>query len=299
MSTILFVTVGGSHQPIVTAIGSINPDRVIFICSDGAKGSKSQVLGTGTPCEVRKGTEIIERLPNIPTQTKLGDKFQPERDVILLDEPDDISECYQKIVAVIQKIQESAPKTILKADYTGATKSMSVGLAMAAIDYRVELFLTTGNRTDLIRVQRGEMTAQTSVAPVLIQRTLDRFLPMVLQQYNYPAAVAELTQLLHTMTISTELRRKIQSWCSICKGFDAWDRFDHLEALALLTPYIKLKEIQPLAMFLKRTIYSRGGIDADFKFELTMGLQGTVMRSSKICCSMPIDGRLRGDMMML
>ncbi len=274
MSTILFVSVGGSHQPIVTAISSLNPDRVIFICSDGAKGSKSQVIGTGTPCEVRKGMEVIERLPNIPTQAKLGDKFQPERDVVTIYEPDDLSECYQKIVAAIQEIQQSAPQTILKADYTGGTKSMSVGLAMAAIDYRVEVFLTTGNRTDLIRVQRGEMTAQATISPVLIQRTIDRFLPMVLQQYNYPAAVAELTQLLPSMTVSNELRRQIQSLCSICKGLDAWDRFEHLEAVALLTPYMKSQQIQPLGLFLKRVIHSRGAIDADFNFDPTDGIAG-------------------------
>jgi hypothetical protein len=48
MPKILLVTVGGSFQPIVTAIGTLSPDRVIFICSDGDKGSKSQVIGEGT-----------------------------------------------------------------------------------------------------------------------------------------------------------------------------------------------------------------------------------------------------------
>ena len=260
MSTILLVTVGGSFPPIVTAIDSLKPDRVIFICSDGAKGSKSQVTGTGTPCEDRRGN----RFPNIPTQAKLGDKFQPERDLILLEDPDDISECYQKIAAVIQSIQQSAVQATLKADYTGGTKTMSACLAMAAFDYGVEIFLTTGNRTDLIRVQRGEMTAQASVAAIRIQRTIDRFLPMVLEKYNYPAAAAELKQLLHSMTIPQELRPEIHSLYSICQGLDAWDRFDHLEALALLQPYMKLKVIQPLGLFLKRAISSRGAIDANF-----------------------------------
>lgn len=47
MSKILLVTVGGSFQPIVTVIRSLQPDRVIFIASDGEKGSKSQVIGGG------------------------------------------------------------------------------------------------------------------------------------------------------------------------------------------------------------------------------------------------------------
>lgn len=90
MPKILLITVGGSHQPIVTTIRSLKPDRVIFLCSTGSRGSESQVIGQGTPCEVRRGTEVIERLPNIPTQAELGERFQPERDVIKIQEPDDI-----------------------------------------------------------------------------------------------------------------------------------------------------------------------------------------------------------------
>lgn len=70
----ILATAGGSFQPIVTAINSLQPDRVIFIASDGEKGSKSQVIGEGTPCEVHRGTEVIEKLPNIPTQVGLGDR---------------------------------------------------------------------------------------------------------------------------------------------------------------------------------------------------------------------------------
>jgi CRISPR-associated protein (TIGR02710 family) len=274
MSTILFVTVGGSYQPIVTAIDTINPDRVVFICSDGARGSKSQITGTGTPCEVRQGIEIIERLPNIPIQTNLGDRFQPERDLVILNSPDDITECYQKIAAKIQELQQSNPRAVLKADYTGGTKTMSAGLAMAAVDYNVKLLLTTGNRQDLIRVRRGEMTMQTSVAPVLIQRTFDHFLPMVLQQYNYPAAIAELTQIVSSMNISIDLRRKIQAGCDICKGLDAWDRFEHLEAIGFLEGYMQLREIQSLGLFLKRVIRSRGSIDLAFQDNANAGTTG-------------------------
>lgn len=62
MPKILLVSVGGSFQPIVTAIHSLQPERIIFIASDGDKGSKSQVIGEGTPCEVRRGGEVIETI---------------------------------------------------------------------------------------------------------------------------------------------------------------------------------------------------------------------------------------------
>ena len=74
MSKVLIVTVGGSYKPIVTAIETLQPERVVFICSDGDRGSKPQVIGKGNPCEFRRGTEVIERLPNIPTQANLGER---------------------------------------------------------------------------------------------------------------------------------------------------------------------------------------------------------------------------------
>lgn len=272
MSKILMLTVGGSHQPIVTAIRSLQSDRVVFICSAGSKGSETQVKGEGTPCEVRRGTEVIERLPNIPKQAGLGDRFDPNRDLILIQEPDDLSECYQKASSGIQAIYKEFPDAQIMADYTGGTKSMSVGLAMAALDHQATLYVTTGNRTNIIKVDRGELTAQAVVAPLVAQRTIEQFLPIVLQQYNYPAASVELKRLLSSMALPPETKRQIQDLYACCSGFDAWDRFEHEEALQLLEPQMKRSEIRQLVIFLKRIISSRGQID--HKFDASNGTNG-------------------------
>jgi CRISPR-associated protein (TIGR02710 family) len=272
MSKILLITVGGSYQPIITAIRTLEPDRVVFICSDGSKGSKSQVIGEGTPCEFRRGTEVIERLPNIPTQLELGDKFRQERDLILVQEPDDLSECYREVTSYIQKIQQDLPNAQLMADYTGGTKSMSVGLAMASVDYQVTLYVTTTVRTNIIKVERGELSEQASVAPVIAQRTIEQFLPIFLQQYNYPAAIAQLRRLLSSMSLPPETRRKIQTLYACCSALDAWDRFEHKEALEFLEPQMRYPELRKLAIFLKRVINSRGQIDKDF--DCSSGTEG-------------------------
>jgi CRISPR-associated protein (TIGR02710 family) len=272
MPKILLITVGGSHQPIITAIGELQPDRVVFLCSDGPKGSKSQVIGGGNPCEVRKGSEVTERLPNIPTQLELGDKFQPDRDLVLIQEPDDLSECYQKAVSAIQSIQQEFPDSQVMADYTGGTKSMSVGLAMAALDYQVTVYVTTAVRTNIIRVERGQLTGQAIVAPIVAQRTIEQFLPIVLQQYNYPAAIAQLRRLLSSMALPPTTRRQIQTLYTYCSGLDAWDRFEHKEALELLESQMSNPEIRQLALFLKRVIHSRSQIDP--KFEPDNGIEG-------------------------
>jgi CRISPR-associated protein (TIGR02710 family) len=264
MKTVLLVTVGGSHQPIVTAIQTLNPDRVIFICSDGPKGSISQVTGKGSPCEVRKGSEVIERLPNIPTQMRLRD-FDPDRDVVLLHNPDDFAECYAAITRKIAEINQTEAGLVLMADYTGGTKTMSVTLALSALDFGAKLMLTTGDRRDLIRVNRGEMTEQASIAPVVMQRVLEQDIPAMVADYNYAAALQKLRQLRVNQDGSPEMRNKIRQLFDLCSAFDAWDRFDHLEAWEALRPWMKIRLVSSLGRFLKQVIHSRGLLDNTFE----------------------------------
>ena len=124
MTNILLISVGGSPQPIITAIRSLNPDRVVFFCSDGPHGSKSQVIGTGKPCEIRQAGKVVEALPNLPTYLELGDRFNAARDIELIENPDDLSECYSKAAARIRSLRRDQPNAQLQADYTGATKTI-------------------------------------------------------------------------------------------------------------------------------------------------------------------------------
>ncbi|MEI2693364.1 MAG: hypothetical protein V9H69_28055 [Anaerolineae bacterium] len=66
--TILAVTVGGSCQPVVTAIGDYQPHHVVFIASDGPRGSKPTVDGMGKPCS---GRNPEDEKPSITAQTGL------------------------------------------------------------------------------------------------------------------------------------------------------------------------------------------------------------------------------------
>jgi AAA15 family ATPase/GTPase len=132
---ILILTVGGSHIPIVQAIQSINPDYVIFICINDIRGSKEQILGEGNPCEVRRGSEVIEKLPNIPTQVGLNSNFQLK----LISQADDMVECYKASIESIITAKKLSPDAEIIASYTGGTKTMSAALAMAGSDYDVPI----------------------------------------------------------------------------------------------------------------------------------------------------------------
>lgn len=271
--SILFITVGGSPQPIITAIQSLNPDRTVFVCSDGAKGSISQVIGEGKPCEVRRGAEGVERLPNLPTHLGMGDRFNPDTDLVRLDNPDDLAECYRRIAQKISGIKTSDPNAPLYADYTGGTKTMSLALGMAALDYGVTLYLTTNaTRENLIRVDRGESTERAPTTAVTVERVLRQDLPKLLQAYNYAGAIAALRTLLQSLEMTQEQKRKLRELLDICTGFDAWDRFDHLTAWSFLSMY--MSRLQSYGLALKRVLSSRQTIDPDFSAAETISGHG-------------------------
>jgi len=273
MTKVLFITIGGSHQPVVTSIKTQKPDRIIFICSDGAKGSKSQIIGDSKPCQVRRGAEILEELPNIPIQLELGDRFAPERDMVLIAEPDDLSECYNKISQKIYEVRQENSGYQMVADYTGGTKTMSVALATASLDNDVLLFITTSTtRPNLIKVESGERTRRAQTIGVTVTRTIDKTLPMYLESYNYGAAIAEMSNLMQTTEMSSDSSRRIAELLDQCEGFDAWDRFDHRTALLRLQPYMKLSNIQPYGLFLKKAIASRGQLEQGF--DVSGGVNG-------------------------
>jgi len=261
MPRILFVTVGGSPQPIVTSINSLTPDRVIFICSKGNKGSETQVTGEGKPCEIRKGDEV-EKLPNIPTQCKLQDRFVAERDLVLLDNPDDLSEVYTKITSKIREISSGD----LLADYTGGTKTMSVALTIAALDNNMTVHLTTStNRDDLIRVKQGQRVRRASVISITLNRVIEQALPSLLSQYNYPGAYSQLERLLLDFELQPQDRQRIEKISDLCQGLDLWDRFDHANAYYYLKPYLSDPKLKPLVLFLKQVMGSRQDFAEDFQ----------------------------------
>ena len=232
---ILFVTVGGSHRPIVHAIDDLQPDFVCFICTDrdpasGQKGSRQQIEGAGNVIAEAHGGPLT--LPNIPTQCGL----KPEQYEVLLVEADNLDDISDKARTRITTLSEQHPGASLYADYTGGTKSMTAGLVLAAVDDpRVELTLVTGTRNTLISVHDGS----EALAPAEIDRIrLDRRMEPHLQAWHhhgYGEAAAGLQRI--PTPRNSELRTRLLTARDLSRAFDAWDRFDHAGALQILQPY--------------------------------------------------------------
>jgi hypothetical protein len=246
VATILAVTVGGACQPVIAAITDYRPSFVYFLASGGARGSKTTVDGAGTPCSERVGDNSVGK-PSIVKQTGLADNGYTIRE---LDEPDSLQDCYAVARAALSEAAMRFPNHQYVADYTGGTKTMSVALVMAALEANWNLSLVKGARTDLIKVVDGtEVAGLVNSWEVRARQRMEEA-RLLFNGYHYAAAEQSLEAVLRANPLSTTLQAIIRKWIGLARCFDAWDRFDHARALAILTPF--QAECVPNFRFLKR-----------------------------------------------
>ncbi len=234
MKTRLICTVGGSHEPILQAIRSLQPTRVCFVCSDddpatGNKGSYIQITGKGNVIKAHFRDEA-PRLPNIPSQVGL-DESQFE---VIKVSPDDFDDVYHQALSWMCRQSPDAENIV--ADYTGGTKTMSAALAVAALDCDgVELQLVSGSRSNLVKVESGsEQVIDATVEGSRFRRKLDQAVAAWGRH-----AYEETAALLGNMRPPHDryLRGDYQRALDLSRALAAWDRFDHATALDILNRY--------------------------------------------------------------
>lgn len=234
MTQILLCTVGGSHQPIVSAINDLRPEYVVFICTDkdpgtGQPGSRTQIDGKGH-CIKAHPKDDAPSLPNIPSQTGLAD----DRYQIVLTLSDDLDRIYLDCTQAIDDLIQRFPTAKIVADYTGGTKSMSAGLVMAVVERQdIDLQLVTGSRTDLVKVQDGSQFADKADCERIRYRRLTEPYRLAWSRYAYSEALAGLSAFRPPKGMRNEYTR----FRELSRAFAEWDHFNHGLALNILQPY--------------------------------------------------------------
>ncbi|WP_020562250.1 TIGR02710 family CRISPR-associated CARF protein [Methylosarcina fibrata] len=243
MPQILLSTVGGSHQPIVSAINELRPDFVVFICTGkdpatGRTGSDSQIEGRGN-CIKAHPHDDKPTLPSIPNQTGL----LPEQYQVVLTLSDDLDRIYLDCHRTIEEISQRFPDARIVADFTGGTKSMSAGLIMAALEHPdVDLQLVTGSRADLVKVQDGsQFAALANSEQIRFQRLIAPY-KQAWSRFAYSEAEAGLKQLKPPS--NSELRGQYTRFRELSRAFAEWDNFNHHLAFNILQTYAN-KELSP------------------------------------------------------
>lgn len=233
---ILLCTVGGSHEPILTAIRETSPSYVCFICSGkdpatGKPGSDTQILGKGSIIK-KSPTDDKPSLPNIPTQVGLGDDQFEVVEVLA----DDLGQAFEKITYALHDLSKRFPQGRFLADYTGGTKTMTAALVTAALESdAVALQLVTGSRVDLVKVRSGmEAAIPTNVERIRLERAMAPYIA-AWQRFSYAEAATGFASLPSPR--DPELAARLRTLRDLSRAFDAWDRFDHDTAANLLDAY--------------------------------------------------------------
>ena len=255
MSDVLIVTLGTSPEPIINCITSLRPDRVLFLCSTESH-KLVDIVGSRVPLPDFDGGRDV-----VVLQQRLSGKQGEE----VKNELDQLDQVYLRALDLFQRVRQENRGCRIIADYTGGTKTMTTGLAMAAIDDgNVKLHLTISDRSQGQSAMSG-YSSPVAVSTIAIhaRRLRDRELPSLLKRYDYEAARQAVRRVLAIADQDPNASQWLQKLETLLVALDAWDRFDHLKAFEVLHGLKDQHLDQLLLLPLKRVIGSRRQLDQE------------------------------------
>jgi CRISPR-associated protein (Cas_Cas02710)/AAA ATPase domain/Protein of unknown function (DUF3696) len=104
---ILLLTVANYIEAIQGTISKLKPDLAIFFCSENYREKVIKEWFSQKVCRY---------------------------ELTVIQHPDDLNECYQLVSDTIKTVKKDHPDSEIIADYTGGTKTMSLGLALASLE---------------------------------------------------------------------------------------------------------------------------------------------------------------------
>lgn len=181
MKDVLIVTLGTSPEPIINCVSSLRPERVVFLCSTESAMLVEQVLAKVpiADFQVERDVEVLQQ------RKRSSDGHE------VINELDRLDCVYTHSLDLFSAIRKAQPGCRITVDYTGGTKTMTTGLAMAAIDDGdIRINLTTSDRIQ-----------QPSLASRFNYRQANKLFETLLKTNGFPPAdgrtIKELMALLH------------------------------------------------------------------------------------------------------
>jgi hypothetical protein len=219
VTLILVASVGGSPAPIVTAVASLKPDRVLFVATPAEAG--------------RPGSR--ELVPGILEASRLP----AARHAILDVPPDDPEPIFLALRERVRALRAEHPGARFLFDYTGGTKSMTAALFQCALATPgARLQFMAGRRDTLDRIADGtERPTEIDFDWLIAERTETR-LRSAWAAYDYAACAQGARALSEELgsdeKAPPEARRRLADLGAAAEAFDLWDRFRHAKAASAL-----------------------------------------------------------------
>lgn len=223
--TLLVCTVGGSPEPIVATLKQWNPKRIHFVPT---RETLKQIDDCVVPLAQSEGLEL-----------------DPGRyNVLVLPDGQDFTACVdtlRQLSPIVEEWLNRGDQFQVAVDFTGGTKCMSAALALQAHRWRCIFSYVGGSertKEGVGVVISGKEQVLHTYNPwdALGYQAVERFVTLFDQQ-AFAAAATLADQAMRNVTDPSR-KRELNSLKLLSQAFDAWDRFDHKEALS------KLREIQ-------------------------------------------------------
>lgn len=255
MTHILIISLGNSPDPVINCINSLRPDRIVFVCSDGTRELIEAVRQKARLARFDPEHDILQ----------LQQRLQRKDDAGVINELDQLDRVYSRAIDLFQQLRRDEPGCRITLDYTGGTKTMAAGLAMAAVDDgQVQLSVTTHERVKSQPAISGySVPVNVSMAAIQARRLLDQDLPQLLSRYDYAAAEQAVQRIARLPDQDAATRSMLRRLQDLLVVLDAWDRFDHHQAVQVLQALGERSLDQNLLFPLKRVIGSRRLLDAE------------------------------------
>lgn len=223
---ILVCSVGGSRDPIRSAIEALHPARACFVVSDGANGPSS-----------------ITEVEGPDGHKAHAERLGCEATEVLKVPADDPDGALARVGGRLRQLQADHPGHRIVADYTGGTKSMSGALLMAALARSgIEVQVMAGRRPDLRHVEPGTEKRHPVPSDFVVADRQLSLAASLARGCDYSAALVVLDGLQRQLARGNQAFRPPRDWtCRLaaalraCQVLAHWDAFRHARAWQLLS----------------------------------------------------------------
>lgn len=215
MHHLLIASIGGTPDPIVASLVGLRPDRVYFVPS-----SDTQQLVM----------DIVARAK------EEGFSLSPGQwDELVIAGAQDFAGAVEKLRHLDNEVAawlRRGPEFAVAVDFTGGTKAMTAALAVVAHRWKCDFRYVGGTeRTKdglgVVVSGREHILHAANVWDTLGYQAIEDAL--LFNEGAYAAAAKRLTD-TRDKAQRPDRKRELQALIALCKGYDAWDRFDHKAA---------------------------------------------------------------------
>jgi CRISPR-associated protein (TIGR02710 family) len=206
----IVISVGGTSAPIIYSLNNFTPEYICFFVSKQSKKMIEQ--------------EII---PNL--------KFRPKfYDFIMTSNPELLGECYSVLTKEFPRILEKwevEPKDVC-VDYTGGTKTMSVALSLATIEYSCSYSYVGGNERSkggigvVIDGQEKMWFLENPWDEIALSEK--RQASILFNKARYASAAEILEKCIER--VNKDKIPFFRAMSEMIKGYELWDSFKHKKA---------------------------------------------------------------------